>query len=141
MIAYFDTSALVKLVKVEQGSNEARALWDRSDAVVTSQLTYPEARSALRVAVGSGELPRTQHPATILKLDDLWSRVSASGLDAQIATSAGLIVDRNGLRGADAIHLSTAIRGAGDDFLFVTWDRRLAQSALAEGLPVAPYPD
>jgi predicted nucleic acid-binding protein len=138
VIAYFDTSALVKLVKAEQGSREARALWDRADAVLTSQLTYPEARSALRVAVGSGELSHTQHPATIRELDDLWFRVSASGVDAQIATSAGGIVDRNGLRGADAIHLSTAIVAARDDFLFVTWDRRLAESALAEGLPVAP---
>ena len=43
--------------KAEQGSSEARELWDRADAVLTSQLTYPEARSALRVAVG--RTPRT----------------------------------------------------------------------------------
>jgi uncharacterized protein len=138
VIAYFDASALVKLVKDEEGSDAALGLWSSADAVVTSQLTYAETRSALRSGVKSGTLTRANHPVAVRGLAEIWSNVLASNVDTDIGTHAGDLVDRHGLRGADAIHLSTALAARGEDFLFVTWDRRLADGALAEGLPVAP---
>jgi predicted nucleic acid-binding protein len=137
VIAYFDTSAIVKLVKDEEGSDLALELWSGADAVLTSQLTYPEARSALRRPATSTKLS-AKHAAAVRALASVWSAVSASDVDPDVAVSAGELVDRHHLRGADAIHLSTALAARGEDFVFVTWDRRLAQSALAEGLPVAP---
>lgn len=36
--AYFDASALVKLLIAEDGSNTAAAVWDSSDVVASSRL-------------------------------------------------------------------------------------------------------
>ena len=41
-IVYFDSSAFVKLVVEEEGSDLAAALWDGCDAAVSSRLVYPE---------------------------------------------------------------------------------------------------
>ncbi len=46
-IVYFDSSAFVKLVVDEDGSDLAALLWDGCDAAVASRLAYPEVRAAL----------------------------------------------------------------------------------------------
>ena len=42
LILYFDASAVVKLLIVEHGSNEARRLWNDDAPVVTSWITFAE---------------------------------------------------------------------------------------------------
>jgi hypothetical protein len=42
------------------------------------------------------------------------------------------------LTGADAVHLAAALALRAEDLVFVSWDARLAASALAAGLPVTP---
>jgi prevent-host-death family protein len=54
LIVYFDTSALIKLIFDETGSELAVELWDRAQLLVSSQLVYPEARAARR---GCARLP------------------------------------------------------------------------------------
>ena len=49
-IVYFDSSAFVKLVVEEEGSDLAAARWDGCDATVSSRLAYPEVRAALAAA-------------------------------------------------------------------------------------------
>ena len=49
-IVYFHSSAFVKLVVEEAGTELAAALWDGCDAAVSSRLAYPEVRSALAAA-------------------------------------------------------------------------------------------
>ncbi len=49
-LVYFDSSALVKLVVEEAGSDLAAALWDGCDAALASRLAYPEVRAALAAA-------------------------------------------------------------------------------------------
>jgi hypothetical protein len=49
-ILYLDSSALVKLVVEDHGSDVAAALWDGADAVISSGLAYPEVRAALAAA-------------------------------------------------------------------------------------------
>ena len=47
MIAFFDTSALLKLIIAEPGEEAALGVWGDADEVVASVLLYPEARAAL----------------------------------------------------------------------------------------------
>jgi uncharacterized protein len=47
LIAYLDTSSLVKLYVEEEGSALIRQLVERTELVATSVLAYPEARAAL----------------------------------------------------------------------------------------------
>jgi predicted nucleic acid-binding protein len=50
-LVYFDSSAFVKLLVEEEGSNVAATLWDGCDAAIASRLAYPEVRAALAAAV------------------------------------------------------------------------------------------
>ena len=45
-IAYFDASALVKLLVNDAGSDVAAAIWDGCDAAFTSRLAHPEVCAA-----------------------------------------------------------------------------------------------
>ena len=138
MIAYFDASAFVKLFKREPGSDDVREIWTDADALVTSQLTYPEARSAIRRGLRAGKVPKDRYLRAVNDLDRFWSELLAPDVDAWIAASAGQLADLYELSGADAVHLATGLRSAGEDFVFVTWDRRLSDSAVALGLQVVP---
>ena len=66
-IVYFDSSAFVKLVVEEEGSEVAATLWDGCDAAVSSRLAYPEVRAALAVAGRAHRLdPAEQSRAEVL---------------------------------------------------------------------------
>jgi predicted nucleic acid-binding protein len=70
----------------------------------------------------------------------MWGALTAIRLDGRLARSAGALADRHGLRALDAIHLASALSIAtpADQTTFVTFDRRLAEAAIAEGLTVLP---
>lgn len=55
-IVYFDSSAFVKLLVDEEGSELAAALWDGCDAAASSRLAYPEVCAALAAAGRSRRL-------------------------------------------------------------------------------------
>ena len=61
-------------------------------------------------------------------------------LDGRARAVAGALADRHGLGALDAIHLASALSIATPDDrpTFVTFDRRLREAALAEGLTVLP---
>lgn len=59
-IVYFESSAFVKLLAEEEGSDLAAALWDGCDAAVSSRLAYPEVRAALAAAERAGRLDSTR---------------------------------------------------------------------------------
>jgi predicted nucleic acid-binding protein len=50
VIAYFDTSALLKLVITEPGADQAMSLWQHAGEVVVSRLAWPQAVAALAAA-------------------------------------------------------------------------------------------
>ena len=55
-LVYFDSSAFVKLLVEEAGSELAAELWDGCDAAVASRLAYPEVRAALAGAARNRDL-------------------------------------------------------------------------------------
>jgi predicted nucleic acid-binding protein len=58
--------------------------------------------------------------------------------DLLVERAADLAADYD-LRAADAIHLATALAVIDDDdFIFVTWDKRLRQAALQAGMVASP---
>lgn len=60
-IAYFDSSALVKLVIEEDRSADAALLWDRADSVLTSRVAHPEVRSVLAARERGARLNAETH--------------------------------------------------------------------------------
>lgn len=136
MTTYFDTSAIVKLVIDEPGSDDAAALWFGSAPPLTGLLAYPEARAAAAAAMRAGRLSRRAHAAAVTMTGTLIDQAVLVGVDDRLATHAGDLAERHHLRGYDAVHLACALAAGAD--LLVTWDRELAGAALACGCAIAP---
>src|SRR5262245_48830073 len=117
-IAYFDSSALVKLVIAEEGSSVAMAVWDQCDLPVTSRLAYPEVRAALSAAGRDGRLTRRQLARAEDLWEQFWSDVAPLELSPELTAAAGALAARHALRGADAVHLASAATIGNADAVF-----------------------
>ena len=139
MIAYFDTSALVKLfLRDEEGASTAAAVWDASDIKFACRIAYPEGRAALGAAHRSGRLTTGALARAREELSSLFDELAVIELHAQLARQAGDVSEWFGLRAIDAIHLASAIVISDAPMVLVTWDEQLARAGLLAGLDVAP---
>jgi hypothetical protein len=137
-LVYFDSSALVKLVVEEAGSDLAAELWDGCDAALSSRLAYPEVRAALAAAGRNHDLDAHGLATALATWDDLWASTRPVELTADVERRAGDLVVRHALRGADAVHLASALAIGPADLVVAVWDRRLHAGVIAEQLVVAP---
>jgi uncharacterized protein len=137
-LVYFDSSALVKLLVEEAGSELAAELWDGSDAAVASRLAYPEVRAALAAAARNHDLARHDLDAAEQAWDGYWAATRPVELTAAVEQHAGQLARSHALRGADAVHLASALAISDPDLVVAVWDRRLHTGAQAAGLRVAP---
>jgi len=135
-IVYFDSSAFVKLLIEEDGSDVAAALWDGGDAIVASRLAYPEVCAAL-AAAGRRLDPSGQRQAATA-WDGYWSAVRPVELTDAVATNAGRLSADYALRGADAVHLASVLAVGAQHTVLAAWDERLRAGAEAAGVRVAP---
>lgn len=138
MIAYLDSSALVKIVLDEADSEVARHVWDSGVPVATSRIAHAELACALAAAVRLG-----RHPSGIVEgeiIDGAFLRRRADFVEAseEVVGSAAAIGSRYGLRGMDAIHLASVIGLRAFEPLLVSWDNRQRNAAAAEGVAVYP---
>jgi uncharacterized protein len=132
-----DTSALIKLIVVEEGSDVAAELWNSYPAAC-SVLAYPEARAALAAARRARRLTLRAHDRAVAELDALNDEVVIVGVDDALARRAGELADERALRGYDAVHLASALALSPDETILVTWDRDLGNAAVSAGLAIAP---
>jgi len=137
-IIYFDSSALVKLVVEETGSELAAELWDGSDAAVASRLAYPEVCAALAAAARNHDLDEAGLRAAEAAWEEFWAAVRPVELTGTVEQHAGRLAGRHALRGADAVHLASALAINDPGLVIAVWDRRLHAGATAVGLRVAP---
>jgi len=137
LTVYFDTSAIVKLVMIEEGSDRADALWDASDLLVTSRLSYAEARAALAAARRSGRLTRKGMEDARSALDGRFEELDQAEVTPDLVRSAGDLAEEHGLRGYDAIHLASALSLEAPELTLVTWDHDLAIAGERVGLGLA----
>jgi uncharacterized protein len=128
---------LIKLVFDEPGSDIATELWDRAEAVASSQLIYPEARAAAAAAHRGGRIDARTLRSAVRSIDELCKELDVIGLDAVLARTAGELAERHALRGYDAVHLASAIAIEDPDLVMATWDRDLA-AATARHRTVVP---
>lgn len=140
-LVYFDSSAFVKLLVEEDGSELAAALWDGCDAPVSSRLAYPEVRAALAAAGRSQRLdPEGQHDAETA-WEQFWAATRAVELTERISALAGELAGEHALRGADAVHLASVLAVGSSDTMLAVWDQRLRSGAQAAGIQLAPAHD
>ena len=122
---YVDTSALVKLLVVEEFSDAMRE-WVESDRIiVSSDLTRTElTRAVARV-----------HPGLARQVRTVLESVATVGLTRRVLDEAGRLAPPT-LRSLDAIHLAVALSFGDDLESVVTYDDRLALAATGAGLTV-----
>jgi uncharacterized protein len=137
-LVYFDSSALVKLVIEEQGSELAATLWDGCDAALASRIAYPEVRAALAAAGRSHDLSEADLRAAEQAWEVFWAATRPVELTQAVQQHAGQLAKVHALRGADAVHLASALAIDDPDLIVAAWDRRLHSGALAAGTMVAP---
>jgi predicted nucleic acid-binding protein len=137
-LVYFDSSALVKLVLDEVGSDIAAALWNACDVALSSRLAYPEVCAALAAAGRNHELTEPEASAAATDWEQFWASMRPVELSADVERAAGSLVAIHQLRGADAVHLASALALGSTDLTVAVWDKRLHAGAAAVGLAVAP---
>jgi predicted nucleic acid-binding protein len=134
VIAYFDTSALIKVILTEQESQVASRAWEAADTRLTSRVTYPEARAALAAAQRVGRLTRSGLARAKRTLEERVTETDVVELGGDVSRLAGDVAERFAVRGFDAIHLASALVLEADEAVFVTWDDAQAAAAREAGL-------
>lgn len=137
-IVYFDSSALVKLVLDEPGSDVAAQLWNGCDAALSSRLAYPEVCAALAAARRNHDLSESEALEAAAEWKVFWESMRPVELSAGVERASGQLATLHHLRGGDAVHLASALALDLADLTVAVWDRRLHACAAASGLAVAP---
>lgn len=137
-IVYFDSSAFVKLVVEENGSDLAATLWDGCDAAVSSRLAYPEVRAALAAAGRARRLDPADQDRAELAWEEYWAATRTVELTERVTAHAGQLAGQHSLGGADAVHLASLLAVGVGETLFAVWDQRLRAGAQAAGVRLAP---
>jgi len=137
-LVYFDASAFVKLLAEEPGTDLAAQLWDGCDAAVASRLAYPEVRAALAAAARNHDLSEDELDGAEQAWEEYWAASRPVELTAAVERHAGQLAREHALRGADAVHLASALAIGDPDLVFAVWDHRLHTGAQAAGIRVAP---
>ncbi|MCX2929327.1 type II toxin-antitoxin system VapC family toxin [Mycobacterium sp. CVI_P3] len=128
---YLDTSALVKLVRLERESTDLADWLDERTELrwITSTLAEVELPRALI---------RAGHLAGLAAVPAVLARLDRFEIDSVVRATAAAFQDP-ALRSLDAIHLATADVAASVATLtaFVTYDSRLSGAAHALSMPTA----
>lgn len=141
MIAYFDTSALVKFYIFEEGSDIVKSIIEESESVVTSKIAYIESLSVFSRLKREGIITEKEYRKLLKSFITDWDSYVTVEVTDRILKISGHLVELYSLRGFDALHLSSALfvqREIGEDMTFVCYDMRLWRAAVEESFKVIP---
>lgn len=136
---YWDASALVPLIVSEPNTALAHSWLEEHSVILTWAWSRVEIVSAVERRTRDGDLSRQQRRDILRRLDTFsttWNEVSEM---PAVRSLANLVLARNSLRAADAAQLGAALhvqQQLDASLPFVSLDRRLAEAAELEGLPI-----
>jgi len=133
VILYLDTSALVKLYVDEPGRDAVLELLEETARCATARIAYVEARAAFARKRREGGFDARGLRCVVDLLDADWAAFALVEVTESLVRRAGLLAERCGLRGYDAVHLAAAceIAGAGGDVVMACFDERLQRACEA----------
>jgi predicted nucleic acid-binding protein len=132
-----DTSALVKLYILEEGSARVKAHIELADTVGTSLIAYPETLSAFSRNFWERLYDRRYYNRMRLAFEKDWQRIHVAEFNRPISHAAGELIDKHGLRGFDSVHLATALQFKlwfSMPVTFLCFDEKLSKAAQSEKL-------
>ncbi len=137
MIAFLDTSALIKLYIAEAGSQTLQGRIEGA-APAVSQLTYGEMYATFARRQRENLLTAEEHQTLCDSLENDWSTLLRVPLSDEVLKFVPGLCKRHSLRGADALQLASAVmlEAAGCEILFITSDPRLLAAGVSEGIEV-----
>ena len=136
-MTYLDTSALIKRFLVEAGSSQVDTLMTRHGPVATAKLAYAEIHAGLARKKRERLLSGRGYDLTCQQFEREWRGYVRVDLHDDILVLARDLVRRHPLKGADAIHLASALsfkRASDEDITFAASDNQLLRAARAERL-------
>jgi predicted nucleic acid-binding protein len=139
VILYLDTSALVKIYVEESKSVSVRENVERAEGLATSRIAYAEARAAFARKRRERGLSRADYRTVVRDLDQDWPEYFIVDVSENVLQAAGMLAESHALRGADAIHLASAVtlaKQAGESVKFCCFDGRLVTAARKQKLQV-----
>jgi predicted nucleic acid-binding protein len=141
MIAYLDSSALVKLYTQESGSEETLAFVVRADVRGTGLIARAEVAATFSKAARLKALTRDEARAALEVFRRQWPNLFHVDVNETVVTQADSLAWTYGLRGYDAVHLASALlwqQSIGSPVTLATFDRQLWEAARLVGLEVWP---
>lgn len=141
MILYMDSSALVKLYIVEEGTDDVIAWMQNADLIGTAIITRVEVVAALTRAIRGNRLEAHEVEEALNDFRSNWAHYQHINLDDQLMARADSLASLYALRGYDAIHLACALTWSellGAPISLATFDRELRDAAQKSGIEVFP---
>lgn len=136
---YADSSALVKRYVKEAGSARLVETLSISDVIATSKLAFPELLSAFTRKRRSRELSEKSFRAAVRRLEEDWKDLLVVDLHDDLLPLIKSLVMKYALKGADSVHLSSALwlsESSGMSVVFSASDAQLLKAARAERLEI-----
>jgi uncharacterized protein len=137
MIYYLDSSALVKRYAAESGSAKVAALIEGDHRIAVSWLAIPETLSAVARRAKGGSMRAEELAAIRDQLNQDIQRFLIVDVAGEPVDGIETLITRHALRGADSIHLSTALwlgKAAKTPIIFVSSDNELLNAARSDRL-------
>ena len=100
MILYLDTESLVKFYVEEESSSKVNG---------TSVVAYPKARASFALRFRENAFTPGEYKRLSSSLDKDWDNYLIVHVTRELVGQAGDLTEKHGLRGFDAIHLSSAL--------------------------------
>ena len=137
MILYVDTSALVKLYVPEPESSAVQALVGSAQIAAVSVIAFAEARAAFARKRRERAVGQKDYRRIVEEFNDDWDHFFIVDVTEPLVKRAAQLAEKHGLRGYDAIQLSSAIvlrEQSGEAVSFCCFDDRLLRASRREGL-------
>lgn len=139
MSLYLDTSALVKLLVHEPGSEIAHAVYEQSRFASTSAVAHIEATAALTRMQKGNRITAARFEIALHELGGLWQALFTHAVTDSLIEAASMAARDHALRAYDALHLAsiTAFQEV-RPLTLACWDGELRSAASAHGIAVVP---
>ncbi|MCS5700482.1 type II toxin-antitoxin system VapC family toxin [Cyanobium sp. FGCU-52] len=132
MILYCDTSALIKLLVQEPGSDRLQRVSSEAEAIAVCRVTWAEAMAAMARRQREDPLSSSDLEQARQLLIRTWAQFLIVEISQRLVESAGRYADAFALRGYDSVQLAAAHelhRSTALPITFACSDRRLNQAA------------
>jgi predicted nucleic acid-binding protein len=139
MIYYLDSSALVKRYVAESGSARIAELVECDEYIAVSWLALPETLAAVVRRAKGGSISLEVLASIKAQLHRDMQRFMIVEVSGAPVEGIEALIDRHALRGADSIHLATALwlkKVTKTPVVFVAGDHELLTAAHAERLKI-----